>query len=108
MTNYLPAPGVYVGRPPCSECGAAYHLHGPAHLSAAQRAAASVEGRLPCPSSWRPSHLEEALAQLRTANDPAAIFTARGEVQRLLGHRPGTCLPLCSACEALLVSGAPR
>lgn len=79
--GYAAQLGVFVGRPPCSNCGAAYRLH------ADQR----------CPVAYRPSTLEVAQRELSDAEasgDAARIFVARGEVQRL-GGRPwdelGTC-----------------
>ena len=91
MTTYQPQPGIFVGRPPC-HCGAAYRLHG-------------NEGA--CPSPYRPDTLAVAIHDLRravAAADTSRIFAARGDVQRLLGHRPGTCTPLCEGCDVLLAA----
>lgn len=93
MTTYDPVPGVYVGRPPCVVCGAAYRLH---------RAGGST---LVCPVAYRPATIAQALADLRgamTRDDANELFIARGEVQRLTGHRLGTCLPLCAGCSGVL------
>lgn len=71
MSSYRPAEGIYVGRPPCGECGAAARLHGATGA---------------CPLAYRPGSLEEARRELERAveaGDPAAEFVARGEVQRL-------------------------
>lgn len=78
MTTYDPAPGVHVGRPPCTACGAAYRLH---------RVGGST---LVCPTPYRPSTLETAqreLADAERSGDPTRVFVARGEVQRLGGSR---------------------
>lgn len=84
MTTYEPSPYVSVGRPPCIACGAAHRLHtGP---------------RLSCPTRYRPPDLPAAIAALWTARDPVARFTARGDIQRLLDHRPDDG---CEACVAL-------
>jgi hypothetical protein len=73
---YTPNPGVFVGRPPCAECGAAYRLH-------------EQDGT--CPVAYRPGTMEEAereLMQAEASGDKARIFIARGDVQRLTGRRP--------------------
>lgn len=72
---YMAKAGVYVGRPPCDNCHAAYRLH--------------RDGT--CPEPWRPDTLAEARHSLSRAmqlGDEAAIFVARGEVQRLEGRKP--------------------
>lgn len=74
-------------------CGASRRAHNPETLA--------------CPTRWRPGNLEEAVRQLDSAETSEARFTARGEVQRLLGHRPGTCTPLCQACDRLLANSGP-
>lgn len=79
MNVYQPAEGVYVGRPPCGLCGAAYRLH---------RSSGGWPGA--CPEAWRPESLERAqreLAAAQASGDTAAEFIARGDVQRL-GGRP--------------------
>lgn len=71
---YQPQEGVYAGRPPCAECGAAFRLH--------------RDGA--CPEAYRPDSLEEAqrgLAAAEASGDPDRVFIARGEVQRLGGGR---------------------
>lgn len=78
-TIYFPQPGVFVGRPPCMECGAAYRLH---HETADR-------GVRRCPQAYRPDTLEaaqRALSAARDSGDAAALFIARGEVQRLGGN----------------------
>lgn len=58
-----------------------------------------------CPEVYRPDDLEVATTELlraALAGDANAVFTARGNVQRLLQHPAGTCRPLCSSCQALL------
>jgi succinate dehydrogenase/fumarate reductase-like Fe-S protein len=58
-----------------------------------------------CPELYRPAVLADAVRELtaaRAAERPDRVFAARGEVQRLLGHRPGTCTPMCLGCVALL------
>lgn len=85
-TTYRPQPGVHVGRPPCAECGAAYRLH--------------RDGA--CPTAYRPGTIEAAVRELEGAiarKDPAAVFAARGDIQRLMGrghHWDG-----CAGCRAL-------
>ncbi len=67
---YQPLEGVFVGRPPCSACHAAYRLH--------------TDGR--CPEQYRPGTLDEAaqlLADAEHSGDPLRTFVARGDVQRL-------------------------
>lgn len=89
MTTYQAQQGVFVGRPPCT-CGAAFRLH-------------AADGT--CPTAYRPSDLAAAVADLRRLVGVAAtssdLFVARGNVQRLLGHRQGACAPLCEACDVL-------
>lgn len=116
MTTYVPAEGVHVGRPPCANCGAALRLHRtPAAderccLTATAMALAARTRTLLCPTPAAATHdLLGAIAALSAAaqgHDQAATFTARGEVQRYLDHRPGTCLPLCTACNLLLETTA--
>lgn len=58
----------------CIHCGTPLHSH--------------AEGTRECPQKYRPGTLEEAQRTLRLAlerNDQAAVFVARGEVQRLGG-----------------------
>ena len=94
MTSYEPDPAIIgTAWPACVHCHAARRLH--------------IAGA--CPTAYRPGHLETATAALRVAlerRDQAAIWVARGDVQRLAGHRLGDCKvddsPLCYAC-ALLV-----
>ena len=79
MPIYEPAAGIYVGRPPCAHCGAAYRLH---------RSAGGWPGA--CPERYRPADLSTAQRELASAvesGDEARVFVARGEVQRL-GGRP--------------------
>jgi hypothetical protein len=60
----------------CAECGTLRHAHDDATMA--------------CPSMYRPGTLEAArrdLEQATARGDEAAIFVARGEVQRL-GGRP--------------------
>lgn len=74
MSKYRPMSGVFVGRPPCDICHAAYRLHEP-------------DGT--CLQQYRPDSLEQAeteLAEALRSGDPARIFVARGEVQRLKGR----------------------
>lgn len=79
MNGYQPAAGVYVGRPPCANCGAAYRLH---------RSSGGWPGA--CPEQYRPDSLRVAqreLAAAEASGDEARVFVARGEVQRLQGRR---------------------
>lgn len=90
MTTYTAQPGVWPGAPPC-HCGAARRLH--------------VGVGAPCPTAWRPDTLATAVVALRRAvgnADRDAVFVARGDVQRQLGHRRASCTPLCEACDLLL------
>lgn len=84
--TYRPADGVFIGSPPCAECGAHYFLHGPAAVTRDERRRLANAGRLPCPTPYRETSLERAqarLAEAEASGDDAAIFTARGDVQRL-------------------------
>lgn len=102
MSTYQPAPGVFVGRPPCAACGANFQLHRPP----VEQLPATVVGRqvtgaqlarllergvpLECPQAYRPATVEEARRGLEEAvrsGDPAREFIARGELQRLEGRR---------------------
>lgn len=95
-TMYEPADGVFVGRPPCGNCHAAARLH--------------VDDRCPEPAA-RGNDLTtwlRLLADAMVAGDRARVFTYRGEVQRLMDHRPvpqgpGE-VPHCAACNALRVT----
>lgn len=63
----------------CADCGAARHLH-------------TAAGD--CPVAYRPDTLADALRELaaaQAAGDPARIFVARGEAQRLHGRRHTGC-----------------
>jgi hypothetical protein len=101
MSAYSPAPGVFVGRPPCAECGANVQLHRPPaeylpatlvghHITSrglGKLLAAGVP--LNCPQAYRPGTLEEAqrgLEEAERSGDPARVFVARGELQRLEGR----------------------
>ncbi len=81
-STYVPAEGVLDGsRPHCATCGAAYRLH-------LQRGTERW-----CPQAWRPDTLEAAQAALEratAAGDEAAVFVARGNLQRLQGRRPAS------------------
>jgi len=91
MTAYAPQRGLFVGRPPCFHCGAAYRLHHKAD-----------DGTLACPTRWRPSSLRvavDALEAARERGDQAALFAARGDIQHLLGR--GHAADGCIGCEAL-------
>lgn len=71
-------------------CGAARVAHHPETLA--------------CPEAYRPGTMAEALRELAAAQasgNSVRVFSARGEVQRLLGHRTGTCWPLCAGYIAL-------
>lgn len=73
MSTYTPAPWDLSGRR-CT-CGVQRTHHHP-------------DGR--CPEQYRPATLEEAqrtLARAEERGDLAAIFVARGEVQRLSGRK---------------------
>lgn len=73
VSKYLAAQGVFVGRPPCETCGAAYRLH---------RFGA-------CPEAYRPTTQDEAQRLLERAEhngDAERVFVARGELQRLRGR----------------------
>lgn len=83
MTTYQPAEGVFVGRPPCVNCGAAWRLHEPV-------ARPGAAGVLRCPVAYRPDTLDaanRALDEAIASGDQARIFAARGDVQRLGGPR---------------------
>ena len=72
MTTYTPLAGVFVGRPPCALCAAAYRLH--------------TDGA--CPEKYRTESLAEAQREHDAAilaGDPVREFIARGEIQRLGG-----------------------
>lgn len=89
MTTYLPQTGVFMGRPPCENCGAAFRLHGLSGTTGVELAASANSGdRLACPTAYRPASLddaEKALVRAILSGDQAASFVARGEVQRLGG-----------------------
>jgi len=104
--TYVPAEGIYIGRPPCAACGANFHLHRPAEGAVAGLLPRGrITGRglakladagapLECPrrEGDRAASLEEAEAQLVQAEaggDPVREFVARGEVQRLRGRGTG-------------------
>lgn len=83
-----------MGRPPCAACGAAYRLHHQHSPECLARTAsgrggcwcASKLGYPRCPEAYRPDTLLAAQAQYDRAiatGDQAAIFVARGELQRL-------------------------
>jgi hypothetical protein len=100
MTGYFNPSTRAMGRY-CRDCGASLRLHG----FSPDKVDPWGAPLRPCPEQYRPSTLDRALVELQEASDkadPAAIFTARGNVQHLLAHRPGTCLPMCDACDALL------
>ena len=87
MTTYRPAEGIFVGRPPCL-CGAAFLLHG--YGSLRMRLAQDKAGQLACPSIYRPATPDDAARELEAAQasgDPARVFIARGDLQRLTGQR---------------------
>ena len=82
-------------RSACSNCTFPFEGH---------RQAASPEFDMDawyCPDP-RSRSIEEATAAVRRAGPGA--FAARGNLQRLMDHRPGTCSPMCEACDALLAS----
>jgi hypothetical protein len=86
--TYQPQPGVHVGRPPCT-CSAAYRLH---HF------APGGVTRTLCPTQARlTSDLTAAVAELERR---PGSFIYRGEVQRLMDHRPAMA-DHCAACAAL-------
>jgi hypothetical protein len=88
-------------------CGAAFRLHRPL-ASDVSGLAVEVAGRqyvtaqglrkladrgahLACPTAARPDSLAGAMQQLLAATlagNATAVFSARGEVQRLMDHRP--------------------
>jgi hypothetical protein len=84
MTTYEAQPtGIGAGRPPCANCGAAYRLH---HADVNDSGEQYV---LRCPVAYRTDTLGAAQEDLRAAEasgDPARIFVARGNVQRLGGR----------------------
>lgn len=98
MSTYAPAPGVHIGRPPCSNCGANFHLHRPsigplnARVSGTTLSNAYTRGEeLWCPEQRpepaRAETLDAARAELALAEasgDEARVFVARGNVQRLM------------------------
>jgi len=96
MNGYFQPSSRAMGRY-CRDCGASLRLHG-----FTDRLDAWGQPLRSCPTAYRPTTLDRALVELEDATGPEAIFTARGNVQHLLGHRPGTCHPLCDACDALL------
>jgi hypothetical protein len=85
MSTYAPQDVVGAGRPACARCGAAYRLH---------RATVNETGEqylLACPEAYRPTTVEAAELEMDAATrsgDPARIFVARGNLQRLVGRRP--------------------
>lgn len=88
MNAYVPAEGIFVGRPPCANCGAAYRLHA--------NSGRGWPGA--CPEAYRPTTPEEAQRGLNRAEqsgDAEAIFIARGEVQRLHRDEPDCGLASC-------------
>lgn len=95
VSTYRPQPGVFAGRPPCADCGAAYRLHRehtePCEARALRGIGGCWCGRLGapfCPEAYRPGTLEVAqreLAAAEASGDQARVFVARGEVQRLTG-----------------------
>lgn len=94
MSTYQPQPGVFAGRPPCVNCGAAYRLHHDSNL---------LDGARYCPEAYRPDTLERAqreLADAVTSGDPAREFVARGNLQRL-GGLPKSNGCICQACAEL-------
>lgn len=117
MTTYEPQVDVLDGgRPPCANCGAQLRLHRLPPTSAAyatplprgdlyltsrgMQALFDAGEQLLCPEAYRPSVLTDAITALAAANDRQAVFAARGEVQRLMGHRPAGA-EHCAACWAL-------
>ena len=86
---YVAQEGVHVGRPPCAECGVAARLH--------RDGACPVAARLT-------DHLDVAVTRLLADPDD---FVWRGEVQRLMRHRPSADQDHCAACAAL-AKGGPR
>lgn len=123
MSTYEPQPQEPGGgRPPCVNCGAQLRLHRLPTTSAAYATPLPGGGMyltssgmqelldagevLLCPEAYRPTGLVEAIAALAAANTTPAIFAARGEVQRLMDHRPAGA-EHCAACWALVhTSGA--
>lgn len=90
MSTYAPAEGIHIGWPPCANCGAAYRLHHVTEHSVAGAGAIARTARLTCPTPYRPDTIEVAqreLAAAEASGDQARIFTARGEVQRLVGRK---------------------
>lgn len=66
-----------------------------------------------CPERYRPDTLAEAMRELaaaQAAGQQGRIFAARGEVQRLAGHRIVDCpggtegQSLCAGCTVLAVT----
>lgn len=121
MSTYQPQPGIFVGRPPCANCGANIQLHTlppealaetvPITVGSTERRYLTSRGlqalldagvALQCPTAYRPPTLQEAVANLERAREhgnTALVFAARGEVQRLLGRDHGA--DDCAACRAL-------
>lgn len=121
MTIYAPQPAEPGGpaQPPCANCGAAFRLHRPLAADVAglavevagrqyvtaqgMRKLLAMGARLACPTAARPGSLAGAMQQLLAATiagNATAVFSARGEVQRLMGHRPLGAAH-CAACAAL-------
>jgi hypothetical protein len=94
VSTYRPAEGTYPGMPPCEACGANFHLHRlttglTRHASGLEMRRAYDNGEaLHCPrrEPERTDNLDEARAALERATaggDEAAVFVARGNLQRL-------------------------
>lgn len=92
MSTYQPAQGTYPGMPPCETCGANFHLHRLATGQASgleMRRAYDLGQPLACPrrDAERTDNLDEARVALERATaggDEAAVFVARGNLQRLV------------------------
>jgi hypothetical protein len=97
MTVYEPAEGFFGGsRPPCANCGAVYRLHRGVTMGTDK-----IE-HPECPAQVRlTDRLTDAVELLRRADDPGKAFMYRGEVQRLMDHRPIDPAH-CPACAVLL------
>lgn len=107
-TTYAPQDGVFPGRPPCAACGADFHLHRPPDAGPLRVTGRGLGkrhdagGALRCPTAYRPDTLGTAVAAMAdaaTRHDPAGVFAARGDIQRLLGR--GHQWDGCIGCRAL-------
>jgi hypothetical protein len=102
VSTYSPREGVFVGRPPCANCGANLQLHtlppdvaaqvpdGHQLTSSGLQKLLDGGARLRCPTPYRPGSVEDArraLEEAERSGDAARIFTARGDLQRLVGRK---------------------